>query len=169
MHSPSTLEFHDAEFLSQPYFLIMPLNSHTHAYTTTVFLSGSGFSMLQALLNNDLDAILQWHEAHKMALDISESLHLVVNASTKESTIFKLGNYHLQCKTKAKLLGFHINNTLTWNNHSTHHQKVIKILAVLEPASFHELFNVKPLLYQLKTVKTKGSKRVCILLGYLFT
>lgn len=99
--------------------LLLPLSSTPHAYAddTSFSISGSDPALLQLKIDRDLALIQQWCEANQMSLNISKSHYLLVNPPTNFPLTISINGSTLVQQSKSKLLGFIINDSLTWLDH----------------------------------------------------
>ena len=101
--------------------LTLQLNSSSHAYADdTVFIqSDKHLSNLQDKCKMDINFIVEWCDKNRMALNIKKSHYLLICKPTINTTSFNLTvkNEALPRKNTTQLLGFKINNTLSWNDH----------------------------------------------------
>ena len=98
--------------------LSLPLHSKVHAYAddTTFYLSNPNPTRLRGLVADDIISIEHWCDSNLMTINESKSHFLVVNPQN-HSFSFSLKNSILQERGSTKLLGFTVNNTLTWKDH----------------------------------------------------
>lgn len=101
--------------------LKLPLNSTPHAYAddTSFFISGTDPIRIQSQIDQDLLLIQQWCETNRMCLNTSKSHYLLVNPPLNFSFSISICNSNLTRQSKSKLLGFIINDSLTWHDHIT--------------------------------------------------
>ena len=99
--------------------LTLPLNCTSHAYAddTTFFISCTDNQKIQSLLNHDLTIIQQWCDMNKMALNTTKSHYLLINPPKNCSLTIKLGRTQLKSRSSTKLLGYMVNDTLSWTDH----------------------------------------------------
>lgn len=97
--------------------LSLPKHFDTHAYAddTTFYISGK--ENLQKHINQDIASIEQWCLTNKMALNLSKSHFLIINPPQNASIDVIINQHPLAHKKTSTLLGFTLNNVLTWSDH----------------------------------------------------
>jgi hypothetical protein len=99
-------------------------SSKSFAYADdTVFLVKSNcIDKLTFACNQELDFISTWCNANKMHINFAKSHFLLYGCESECSGTFalKLSNNHISRRHKTKLLGFYINDKLSWTDHFEH-------------------------------------------------
>ena len=106
--------------------LMLPLNcnAYTYADDTLYHLSHHDPSILQDLISCDLKLIDNWYNANKMSIYPTKSHYLTINPKPKYTLLSVQGTKLLEISF-TKLLGFTVNNILTWDTHILTVMKVI--------------------------------------------
>ena len=98
------------------------LHSKAFAYADdTVFVTKSdNFDTLNDLCDTDLHLIESWCRNNRMLLNIKKSHYMLVQPShraTSQDLDLKINHTKLNRNVKTKLLGFTLNDSLTWDDH----------------------------------------------------
>ena len=127
--------------------LTLPLTSVVHAYAdgTTFYISDINPTILQQKINRDLNLIQDWCSANRMVI---KSHFLVINQNQNPLSL-SINNQKLQQKSSYVLLGFHINDALSWSNHVTH--------------IAHKISSNLRLFYNLRHLMNFGTAKLCYL------
>ena len=99
--------------------LELPLHSTPHAYAddTSFSISETDPSCLQSKIYSDLRLIQQWCVANQMPLNISKSHYILVNPPLNFPLTISIFDSTLTRQSTSKLLGFIINDSLSWLDH----------------------------------------------------
>lgn len=99
--------------------LHLPLSCSSHAYAddTTFYLADKDPSKLQQIINSDLKLIHNWCKTNRMTLNLSKSHYMVVNPCNAHRFTITIDNQPLEQRSSTKLLGFHVTDTLKWDDH----------------------------------------------------
>ena len=99
--------------------LSLPLLSSAHAYAddVTIYISDKNHMLLQQRINTDLLQIQQWCDQNNLTINLKKSHYVIVNEPENFKISISLPQGDLQQKTTSTLLGFTINNRLTWHDH----------------------------------------------------
>ena len=102
--------------------LSLPLHCTAHAYAddTSFFASNSCPKKLQTQIDHDLSVIEDWCSANQMLINVNKSHFLIVNPPKDFTFSLKINGHQIQKKTSSKLLGYMINDSLTWHDHIQH-------------------------------------------------
>ena len=107
--------------------LKLPLTSSSYAYADdTVFLANHRDpDTLEHICNSDLERIHRWSCVNKMTINFKKSHFVCFNAGKKYQFCLRFNNMLLRSSPTSKLLGFHINENLTWDDHIEHLSTII--------------------------------------------
>jgi hypothetical protein len=99
--------------------LSLPLYSTSHAYAddTTFTLAGRNLTLLQSQLSHDLNLISDWCSMNAMTINVKKSHYLAINLPDTFTLSLRIADSPLLRRSTSKLLGFHVNDKLTWHDH----------------------------------------------------
>ena len=110
--------------------LKLPLHSLSYAYADdTVFVSHShSIATLETLCNRDMEMISHWCKFNRMVINTNKSHFLLCNSSQSACSRFSVmfENTALLRQSSTKLLGFHLNDKLLWDDHVAQVSKTLR-------------------------------------------
>ena len=103
-------------FINDLVTLSLSPSAHAHADDTTYTCSHSDSLKLEQLCSVDLEKIHEWCVLNRMTINIEKS-HFLVFGKPKNKICLKIGDDILSQSNNTKLLGFYLNDSMTWNEH----------------------------------------------------
>ena len=99
--------------------LNLHLFSTVNAYAddTTYVARSHNIYFLERSCNNDLEMVNNWCRLNKMVINTSKSHYLLCNASEDTRFSISIDGTVLERRSKSRLLGYTICDTLSWNDH----------------------------------------------------
>ena len=88
-----------------------------HADDTTYVARSHNIYFLERSCNNDLEMVNNWCRLNKMVINTSKSHYLLCNASEDTRFSISIDGTVLERRSKSRLLGYTICDTLSWNDH----------------------------------------------------
>ena len=108
--------------------LQLPLHSSSFAYADdTAFIShSSDKTVLEMSCNKDLEKICNWCDTNKMVINTSKSHFLLCDHSGSSQFVISFRDVALSRSSSTKLLGFYLDDSLSWNNHVSQISKTLR-------------------------------------------
>jgi len=93
-----------------------------YADDTSLTIAADNLNNLETLMNADLQGVSEWLLAKKLSLNVTKTEYILLGsepkiASIPKQAIFKIRNTPIKQVTSSKLLGVHIDETLSWSAH----------------------------------------------------
>ena len=105
--------------------LPLPPSSYAYADDTVFLASHRDPDTIEHLCNSALERIHRWSCANTMTINFKKSHFVCFNAGKIYQFCLRFNNMLLRSCPTSKLLGFHINENLTWDDHIEHLSTII--------------------------------------------